>query len=62
MKTYTVKNKSFRGIVGYTHTTTLNMAEIIGMGILNGKMANDCETITSFGNTFIVGQYEIKEA
>lgn len=62
MKSYTVKNKSFSGIVGYTHTTTLNMAEIIGVGILDGKMANYCETITSFGNTFIVGQYEIKEA
>ena len=62
MKSYTVKNNSFSGIVGYTHTTTLNMAEIIGVGILNGKMANDCETITSFGNTFIVGQYEITEA
>lgn len=62
MKSYTVKNNSFRGIVGYTHTITLNMAEIIGIGILNGKMANDCETITSFGNTFAIGQYEIKEA
>lgn len=62
MKSYTVKNNSFRGTVGYTHIVILNMAEIIGMGILNSKRANDCETITSFGNTFVIGQFEIKEA
>ena len=62
MKSYTVKNIAFRGTVGYTHTATLNMAEIIGHGILDAKTAQDCEIITSFGNTFVIGHFEIKEA
>jgi len=62
MKSYIVKNNAYRGTAGYTHTVTLNMAEIIGRKILDAKMANDCEIITSFGHTFAIGQYEIREA
>ena len=62
MKSYTVKNNAFRGTVGYTHTRYMSTAELIGHGILDAKTAQDCETITSFGNTFVIGQFEIKEA
>ena len=62
MKTFKVEDKAFRGNVGYTHTRHMSTAELIGHGILDAKTAQDCEIITSFGNTFVIGQFEIKEA
>lgn len=59
MHTFIVKDTAFRGTVGYTHTVRITIVDMIAKGILSASSANACETITSFGHTFVAGHFEI---
>ena len=59
MNTFLVKDTAFCGTVGYIHTVKMTIVDMIAKGILNASSANACELVTSFGHTFVAGQFEI---